>query len=118
MSNLEDQLDEDRALRDEARGLFINELAHLRQGITPKAIGERIADRVGAKADSASDAALDLVETHGRTAAAALAAVASFGVLWLARKPIMAGISRLSAGSRQADNNDGGKEGDEDREHE
>lgn len=116
MSNLEDQLDQDRALRDEARGLFIGGLAHLRQNITPKAIGERIADRVGAKADSASDAAIDLVETHGRTAAAALAAAASAGVLWLARKPIMAGISRLSGRSRA--DNDEGAEGDEDSENE
>jgi hypothetical protein len=117
MSNPEDQLEQDRALRDEARELFIGGLAQLRQDMTPRAIGERIADRVGAKADSASDAAFDLVETHGRTAAAALAVAASAGVLWLARKPILAGVSRLT-GRRLADNNDGGVEGDEDNEHE
>ncbi|WEK47097.1 MAG: hypothetical protein P0Y56_02085 [Candidatus Andeanibacterium colombiense] len=88
MADLEQQLKDDRALRNTARDLFRRELAHVRREARPGAIGERLANRVGAKADAASDAAVDFAGSHGRTiTAAAIGALAAAG-LWFARKPI------------------------------
>ena len=55
MTRVKEQLEEDRMLRDCARALFRNDLAHVRKEITPRALGERLADNVGAKIDAASD---------------------------------------------------------------
>ena len=77
---------EDRALRDSARALFRKELAHVSREVRPGAIGERIANRVGAKADDVADAAVDFAEGHGKTVAAAIIGALAAAGLWFARE--------------------------------
>lgn len=95
MGRLDDQLEEDRALRDAAKRLFHNELKHVRKEITPTALGERLADNVGQRVDAASDGAIELAELHGGKIAATGGALAAGIGLWLARKPILAWLAPL-----------------------
>ena len=88
MADLEQQLKEDRALRDSARAVFRKELAHVRRESRPGAIGERIANRIGAKADAASDEAIGFAQSHRTTLAVVLAGLAAGAGLWFARKPV------------------------------
>lgn len=90
MTHSKEQLEEDRALRNSARSLFRKELAQVRKEITPRALGERAANRIGAKVDAASDGAIEFVQRHGGAIAATGGALAASVGLWLARKPIMA----------------------------
>lgn len=98
MSRMREQLDEDRALRDSARALFRKELSQVRNEVTPQALGERVADRIGQKVDAASDDAVSFVREHGGTVAAAGGTIATGMVLWLARKPIVARLRPLFNG--------------------
>jgi len=88
MSKLRHQLDEDRSLRDSARELLRKEFDHVRRDVAPRALGERVADRVGERVDAASDKTIGFVRGHGGALAAAGAAIASAVGLWLARKPL------------------------------
>jgi len=109
MSRLREQLDEDRSLRDSARALFRKELSHVRRAVTPQALGERVADRVGTKVDAASDDAVSFVRDHGGAIAAAGGTLATGVGLWLARKPIIERLRGLFDGSGKADDaTDGG----------
>jgi hypothetical protein len=95
MSRFKRQLEEDRALRDAARTLFHNDLAYVREEMTPTALGERLADNVGQKVDAASDEAVDLAQRHGGKIATAGGALAAGIGLWLARKPILDWLAPL-----------------------
>lgn len=115
---LEAQLQEDRALRDAAREVFFVELAHARQEATPAAIGQRLANRIGARADEASDAAIEFADRHGTTVLAALVAAASAAGLWLARKPILSGLARMMAKRNEKTGVSGASDSGEDTDHE
>jgi hypothetical protein len=117
MTRLQDQLEEDRALRNSARALFRKELSHVRREVTPQALGERAADRVGAKVDAASDDAVSFLRDHGGKIAAATGTVAAGVGLWLGRKPIIERLRSLFDGSGEADNaTDGGTDKETDDE--
>ncbi len=115
---LETRLQEDRALRDAAREVFLVELAHARQEATPSAIGQRLANRIGAKADEASDTAIEFADRHGTTVLAALVATVSAAGLWLARKPILSGLARMKAKRNEQAGDSGASDSGEDRDHE
>ena len=100
MSKHSRQLEEDRALRNSARRLFAKELKHVRAEVAPRAIGERMADRVGERAEAASDSAIGFAESHWGKIAAAGGAFATAAGLWLARKPI---LSTLAGWFRQGE---------------
>jgi len=117
MSKLDRQLEEDRALRNSARELFKNELAHVRREASAGAIGERIANRVGEKAEAASDAAIEFTDRHGRTVTAAVLAAVSSAALWIARRPIIDSLAGL-LGRREKDAGDEGDSESEDTEDE
>jgi hypothetical protein len=95
MSKLEQQLQEDRALRNAARKVFRKELDYVRMEVTPTALGERLADNVGRRVDTASDEAIEFAEQHGGKIAGAGGALAAGIGLWLARKPILARLAPL-----------------------
>ena len=95
MSKLEEQLEEDRALRNSARRLFRKELDHARREFTPTNLGERLGDDIGSQVDRASDHALDFTERHGGKIAASSGALAAGIGLWLARRPILARLAPL-----------------------
>lgn len=103
MTSAREQLDEDRALRDSARALFRNGLSRVRSEVTPQALGERMADRIGEKVDAASDDAVSFVRDHGGAIAAAGGTIATGVGLWLARKPIAARLRTLFDGPGKAD---------------
>lgn len=106
MPDLERQFEEDRALRNTARAVFRKELAHVRRETKPGAIGERIANSVGRKADEATDAAVDFADSHGKTiAAVAIGAVAAAG-LWFARGPITEAVQRVLGNRNEEDAGD------------
>lgn len=105
MSDIGRQLEEDRALRNSAREVFTKELAHIRAETKPSAIGQRIADRIGAKAEGVSDAAVEFTESHSKTVIAVVAAAVSGAALWFARGPIMDGLAGL-LGTRDEDAGD------------
>ncbi|WP_336977462.1 hypothetical protein [Altererythrobacter fulvus] len=115
---LEAQLQEDRALRDAAREVFYAELAHARTEATPAALGQRIADRIGARADEASDAAIEFADRHGTTVIAGLAAAATAAGLWLARKPILSGLARMTGKRDEKTGEYGATNSGEDDDHE
>jgi hypothetical protein len=116
MSKLEKQLQEDRALRNAARELFHNDLAYVREEMTPTALGERLADNVGQKIDAASDEAIGLAQRHGGKIATGGGALAAGIGLWLARKPILARLAPLFSNGEagRPDNSEDGGFADED----
>ncbi|KPL67703.1 hypothetical protein SZ64_05980 [Erythrobacter sp. SG61-1L] len=115
---LEAQLEEDRALRDAAREVFYTELAHARSEATPEAIGQRIANRIGARADEASNAAIEFADRHGTTMLSGLAAAATAAGLWLARKPILSGLARMTGKRNEKTGEYGAVNSGEDSDHE
>jgi hypothetical protein len=119
MADLERQLEEDRALRNSARALFRKELGHVSREVRPGAIGERIANRVGEKADDVADAAVDFAEGHGKTVAAAVIGALAAAGLWFAREPIAEGLGGLLGNRNENDAGDvvsaGGDEDEEDQ---
>ncbi|HZF46024.1 MAG TPA: hypothetical protein VEZ26_06790 [Sphingomonadaceae bacterium] len=113
-SELEAQLEEDRALRDAARSIFFSGLANTRKEITPSALGQRVADHIGTRADEASDAALEFADRHKAPMIAALAATG----LWLARKPILSTLARFTRKREEETGEEGATNSREDSDHE
>ncbi|MFA9201763.1 MAG: hypothetical protein ACEQR8_11395 [Cypionkella sp.] len=83
---LEQQLREDRVLRDAARAILDADVANLRASLAGRSIPTRIADRVSEGAQDAMDEAAHLVTEHKGLVAAAVAAL----LLWLVRHPLLA----------------------------
>ncbi|OJW70053.1 MAG: hypothetical protein BGO57_16385 [Sphingomonadales bacterium 63-6] len=111
---LEAQLEEDRVLRDAARSIFFSGLANTRKEITPSALGQRVADRIGARADEASDAAIEFADRHKAPIIAALAAAG----LWLARRPILSTLARFTGKREEETGEEGATDSGEDGDHE
>lgn len=91
MSNPEQRLAEDKALRDAALGLFKADLALVRADLAERGLGQRIADRLGESTMDMLDEAVDYAEDNKGKVAAGIAAV----VLWFARGPILDALGRL-----------------------
>jgi hypothetical protein len=85
MSELEQRLAEDKALRDAALDLFKDDLALVRADLAAKGVGARVAARVGEGTMETLDDAVDYAEANKGKVAAAVAAV----LLWFARGPIL-----------------------------
>ncbi|WFL76983.1 hypothetical protein P7228_13435 [Altererythrobacter arenosus] len=85
MADLKRQMQEDRALRDAARALLDADVAHLRNGLASKSIGERVLDNIGEGAKDVFESAADAADNHKGALAALIGAI----VLWFARNPIM-----------------------------
>ncbi len=88
MSRLED-LREDRALRDAAKGTFDANVAQVRADLDARGIGGRIADKA---TDDVKAAALEAVEIADQNRGIVAGTVGAL-VLWFARKP----LQRLAA---------------------
>ena len=84
MSRLEERYEKDRALRDAARAVLLDDVDHARTNLTPNAIAGRVTSRIGNGAKDVLDVAKDKAGDHRTLIAAIIAAV----VLWFGREPI------------------------------
>ena len=84
MSRLEERYEKDRALRDAARAVLLDDVDHARTNLTPNAIADRVTSRIGNGAKDVLDVAKDKAGDHRTLIAAIIAAV----VLWFGREPI------------------------------
>ena len=85
MSRLEDQLIEDRRLRDAARAVLVADLEHARTSFSSKGLADRVGTRIG-------DGAVDVFETAKAQASdnrGIIAALIGALLLWLGREPIL-----------------------------
>lgn len=89
MGKLQDQLAEDRELRDTALGLLKGDIDHVRSELDRKGVGARVADTAGEKAMDAIDDAATLAGNHRIALAAAAGATAGAALLWFTRKPLL-----------------------------
>ena len=94
MSDLADQLAEDKALRDAALQLFKSDVALIRSSLDERGVGARAKDRLGEAALGMLDDAIDFAEDNKSWVAAGATAV----VLWFARKPILRWLADLLDG--------------------
>ncbi|WP_427968334.1 hypothetical protein [Altererythrobacter sp.] len=85
MSDLRQQMREDRAIRNSARALLEADVAQLRQDFTSKSLGERVLGNIGEGAKDVLERAGDTADNNRGVLAALLGAV----VLWFARNPIL-----------------------------
>jgi len=91
VSDLEQRLAEDMALRDAALALFKADLALVRADLDERGLGKRISDRLGESTMEMLDEATDFAEDNKGKVAAGIAAV----ILWFARGPILDAVGRL-----------------------
>ena len=111
MSDLEQRLAEDKALRDAALALFKADLALVRADLDERGIGKRIADRLGESTMEMLDEATDFAEDNKGKVAAGVAAV----ILWFARGPILDALGRLIGEDEdEAEPGDGAGRSDDD----
>ena len=108
MTDLEQRLAEDKALRDAALGLFKADLALVRADLAERGLGQRVADRLGETAMDMLDEAVDYAEDNKGTVAAGIAAV----VLWFARRPILGSLGRLIGDDEEPVDGDGRSDDD------
>ena len=85
MSKLEERFREDRALRDAARKVLVDDIEHARTSFSAKGVANRVGTRIG-------DGAVDVFET-ARSGAndnrGIIAALIGAVLLWLGRQPIL-----------------------------
>ncbi|MXO85220.1 hypothetical protein GRI38_04175 [Altererythrobacter aurantiacus] len=86
--DLEQQLREDRVLRDAAYGLVRADIKHLKENYQQKGIAERGADKLKEGATDVYDEALLVASDHKGALAALIAAIG----LWFARNPILSAL--------------------------
>lgn len=84
-ADLAKQLQEDRAMRDQALALVKDDIAHLKADYSDKGIGERAVDKIKGGANGIYGEAIDVASDHRGVIAAFAAAL----VLWFARNPIL-----------------------------
>ena len=77
------QMEEDRALRDAARALVKDDIAHLRGDVEEKGIGARIASSIALGASDIAEEGMELVERH-KPASYGIGAVLAAVVGWWA----------------------------------
>ncbi|HVR91798.1 MAG TPA: hypothetical protein VHG29_12010 [Novosphingobium sp.] len=90
MKRLE-ELREDRALRNAAKGTFDANLAQVRADFDARGVGGRIVDKATAEVKESAVHALEVADQHRGIVAGTLAAL----VLWFARKPLQRAASAM-----------------------
>jgi hypothetical protein len=91
MSKPDPQLDDQRAARDRARAEFSRRLASAKVDLAPAALKRRVVAEAQQTTLSVAQQAIEIAnDSRG-----VVAATASALLIWLARKPIMAGAGKL-----------------------
>lgn len=83
--DIDSQLRQDRAIRDSAKAVFMQDYHHLREDLAEKGVGSRLFDRVAIGATDVFDEAVEVADNNRGALYALLAAVG----LWFARNPIL-----------------------------
>lgn len=91
MGKLADQVFEQRAQRNAARGEFDGRLALVKQDLEARGIAGRIADKVSEDAREAFETALEVADDNRGVVAGTIAALA----IWFLRNPIIAWIDGM-----------------------
>lgn len=91
MKDHADRLAHDRALRDEARTLFLARIEALRADLRERGIGRRAAAALARETREAVDEAIEIASDSKGVVAATIAAL----MLWLFRNPIAAMVQGL-----------------------
>ena len=85
MSKLEQQMREDRILRDAAKAVLMADIAHARNTLSPSGVAERVGERIG---DGAKDV-FEVAKIHADDNRGILAALIGALLLWIGRGPIL-----------------------------
>ena len=96
--HLEQQMREDRNLRDAALALVKADISHLKNDVGAKGVASRLATRMSDGAADVFDEAVEVADNNKGALTALIAAV----ILWFARNPIM----ELFSDEEDADNQD------------
>lgn len=95
MADLEQQLLEDRALRNAAKNLVSNDLGHLKNGMGQKGLGNRVASRAKDGAADIAEKSADFADSHRGQLGAGIALAVVGVVGWLFRDQLADLISDL-----------------------
>ena len=106
MSNLEQRLQEDRAMRDAAKAVLLADLEHAKASFSGKGLTERLTDRIGDGAKDVFEVAKEQADDNRGILAALIGAV----LLWFGREPL---LELLGFGEPEEDNNHGAPDADE-----
>lgn len=90
-SVLERQVVADKAFRDGSKLAFDTRLGEVKQDLSARGIGGRIADEVADRAKMIFDEGADVVHEHPAAVGGTIIAL----MLWLLRNPIIRGIDKL-----------------------
>lgn len=99
MKRLADQLERDRALRDDAWGVVREDVTLMRADLEQRSVGGRIKDRVSS---TARDVASDALKAAGQHRALLGASVLGLA-LWLGRGPLLGALRGLLPGRDVSD---------------
>ena len=91
MSKLEQRFEEDRRLRDTARAVLMDDIAHARVSFSPKGVADRTVGRVG---DGARDV-YEVSKIHFNDNRGIVAIVIGLLLVWLGREPIMEALGMV-----------------------
>lgn len=85
MSKLDQQLREDRALRDAAKAVLMADIEHARASFSAKGVADRVGTRIG---DGAKDA-FEVAKVNADDNRGIIAILIGAVLLWLSREPIL-----------------------------
>lgn len=83
--DIDNRLRQDRAIRDGAKAVFMQDYRHLRKDLAEKGVGSRLFDRAAIGATDVFDEAVEVADNNRGALYALLAAIG----LWFARNPIL-----------------------------
>lgn len=99
MTSIKNQLREDKALRDEARGVIDLNIAHVKSLVAPDSLRERTVTPASAKARELRAQTAETAADNKGKIAAIVGAAASAAILWFVRKPLLSLIDEQLSGS-------------------
>ena len=91
MSKLDQRFEEDRKMRDTARAVLMDDIAHARVNFSPKGVADRTVGRVG---DGAKDV-YEVGKIHFNDNRGIVAIVIGLLLVWLGREPIMEALGMV-----------------------
>jgi len=97
MTKSANELLEDRALRDAARGMLQDDIAFIRESISARSLPGRLADRLSGSARDIADEAATVADEHRLALGVGLMLGVAGLAAWLFRAPLLTGIANLAA---------------------